>query len=290
MAFPPDAFLIGAQKAGTTTLAFLLDQHPRVTVSSPKETHYLTGNWDRGLDWYRRCFDGPEDTVFLDATPSYTSAPVPGSPGYTGLSGDDPRPRVPERMHRLNPSARLIYSLRDPVTRTYSSYWHEVRAGRERRPFAEAIRSMPLYLSASDYGFQIERYLDHFPREQLLFVEFEELARDSVGVARRCLTFLGIGADRFAPSLAAARNPSYRYNRVGRILASVAPSKAALVAASRAVRTIVPERYHWAVRAMIARDVPPMNDDDRAFLADYFRERNRRLRTLTGLALAQWQV
>ena len=67
MSFPPEAFLIGAEKAGTTMLLHLFDQHPGITVSEPRITDYFTSNWDKGLDWYRACFVGPPESVFLDA-------------------------------------------------------------------------------------------------------------------------------------------------------------------------------------------------------------------------------
>lgn len=41
MPFPPEVFLIGAQKAGTTTLAYLLSQHPNICVAKNKEPHFF---------------------------------------------------------------------------------------------------------------------------------------------------------------------------------------------------------------------------------------------------------
>ena len=54
--FPPQAYLIGAEKAGTTTLAFLLNQHADIQLAESKEPNYFTYEWDRGIDWYRSCF------------------------------------------------------------------------------------------------------------------------------------------------------------------------------------------------------------------------------------------
>src|SRR3569833_1019554 len=73
--FPPQAFIIGAQKSGTTSLAYLLDQHPMIGLATPKEPDFLTVNWDRGLDWYRACFREPKE-ILIDASVSYTMAEV----------------------------------------------------------------------------------------------------------------------------------------------------------------------------------------------------------------------
>jgi hypothetical protein len=65
MSFPPESYLIGAQKAGTTTLAYLLDQHPHVTVARTKEPHFFTDNWDRGLGWYKKQFPDSPDACYI---------------------------------------------------------------------------------------------------------------------------------------------------------------------------------------------------------------------------------
>ena len=64
MAFPPEALIIGAMKAGTTSLASWLDHHPKVTLSRPKEAAYFTRDWERGLRWYEDKFAGRADPFF----------------------------------------------------------------------------------------------------------------------------------------------------------------------------------------------------------------------------------
>ena len=89
MAFPPQAFIIGAQRSGTTSLAFLLNQHPMIALAEPKEPNFLTMNWENGIDWYRSCFSR-EDAILLDASVSYSMAKIVDfhqlSDGFLGLS------------------------------------------------------------------------------------------------------------------------------------------------------------------------------------------------------------
>ncbi|MGL5835461.1 MAG: sulfotransferase domain-containing protein, partial [Waterburya sp.] len=66
MPFPPEVYLIGAQKAGSTTLAYLLSQHPDICIAKNKEPHYFTGNSSKSWAWYQQQFLNQEKTICLD--------------------------------------------------------------------------------------------------------------------------------------------------------------------------------------------------------------------------------
>jgi hypothetical protein len=285
MAFPPEAYLIGAQKAGTTTLAFLLDQHPDITLSRPKEPRFFTRNWDKGLDWYRARFTGPEETIFIDATPGYGSLPVPCPPAPAPAAAD-PRGEVVRRIHDLRPDARFLYILRDPVGRTYSAYWHRVRAGEERRPFRAAILADSIYLRTSCYAAQIKAYLTLFPLEAFHIVTFEDLREDATAVARSCFRFLGVDPG-FAPVPEAAKNVSYTYAPAVAPLAALGGDAAKRVL--RAVKTLTPRRLRPFAQRLITRSIPPLDDADRRFLVEVFRAPNRELEDLLGRTFPRWQ-
>ncbi len=290
MAFPPEAYLIGAQKAGTTTLAYLLDQHPEITLSNPKEPEFFTANRSRDLDWYRNRFHGPPDTIYLDASPSYAAAPVPGHGGATAEDAiHDPRTGVPARIRALRPDAKFIYLLRDPVTRTYSAYWHAVRAGEEHRPFREAVESDPIYLSASDYCAQLQLYLRHFSLSSFHFVLFEELRNDPIHTAHQCFKFLGAQLDNFTTNFNEPINISYTYNVAGLLLTKLFPSTAHLKSFVSRVKLMLPAGVRPIVRGIFTKSIPRMESADRRFLADYFRERNRALQRLAGVSIDGWQ-
>ncbi|HKJ72023.1 MAG TPA: sulfotransferase domain-containing protein [Gammaproteobacteria bacterium] len=280
MPFPPDVYLIGAQKAGTTTLAALLDRHPGISVSVPKEPHFLTQHRGRGLDWYRACFPERQDKLFVDASTSSAGAPLEDTPA----ARRSPLAGVPERIHSLRPDARFIYLLREPVARTYSAYWHDVRAGQERRPFREALAGDGSYVRVSDYAGQLERFLAHFPLEAFLILRFEDLRRDPAGTANACFDFLGLAPVTFGADAAAARNRSYTYNRLGRLLTAAVPGRGGLKTASRAARRVLPGRVYNAAGRLFTRGIPPMDGADRERLEAYFRPRNRAFRELTGMA------
>lgn len=284
MAFPPEAYLIGAQKAGTTTLAELLDQHPRIALSRPKEPNYYSANWERGPAWYRKRFPTQDGFIFLDATTAYSIAPVSCPPAPEPAN---PRADVPRRIHATRPDAKFIYVLRDPVTRTYSHYCNRVRIGAERRTFREAILASSIYLGTSYYAAQIRAYLAYFPLESFLVLSFDEFCEDPVVAARACYGFLGAEPNDFTPRFDGARNTSYALTDAGRIIVHAMPGRIrrSLV---RAATRFLPRPIERGLRRILTRDVPAMSSEDRAFLIEVFREPNRELEELVGRRFERW--
>src|SRR4051812_23135116 len=102
----PNLLVIGAAKAGTTSLWHYLDAHPSVFMAPAKELHFfdLDENWNRGIPWYAEHFAGSESSpVVGEATPGYTRYPH--------------RPHAAARAAATVPDARLIYLVRDPIER-----------------------------------------------------------------------------------------------------------------------------------------------------------------------------
>jgi hypothetical protein len=192
----PSFLLIGAMKSGTTTLYWYLREHPDVFMASPKEPNFFNDHWHRGVGWYERLFAGAGATRARgEASVRYASYPD--------------GPECPSRIASVIPDVRLLYVVRDPIARMRSHYLHEVAALRERRPVEQALRENHIYLDLSLYATQLERYLDHFPREQLLVVRAEDLFRDPSLVLPRVYGFIGVDPS-FEP-----RSPGRRDNETG---------------------------------------------------------------------------
>jgi hypothetical protein len=184
----PTFLIIGTMKGGTTSLYNYLSGHPQVFMSTTKELHYFVAekNLSRGQGWYGRNFrDAGDATAVGEASPDYTKYPI-----YDG---------VPERIADTVPRVKLLYVIRNPLDRIRSHYLHDVARGRERRPISEAVLENMHYLAPSRYALQIERYLQHFPREQLLIITSEALRSDRRTTMRRVHDFLGVDADWSAP-------------------------------------------------------------------------------------------
>jgi hypothetical protein len=176
--------VIGAQKCGTTSLHYYLDQHPEISMARAKELNFFVaeGRWAKGVDWYAAQFD-PDSPVRGESSPSYTNCPIHGG--------------VPARMHSVVPNAKLVFVVRDPLERIISQYVHDYSAGKEDRPLGEAlagdISSHP-YIVRSKYFFQLDQYLPYFSPERILVLAQEDLLNDRARTMRRAFDFLGVDA------------------------------------------------------------------------------------------------
>jgi hypothetical protein len=286
MPFPPTVYLIGAQKAGTTFLSFLLDQHPQIVLSKPKEPDFYTRNYDKGLGWYRDKFEytGPE--ILIDASTSYTAAHVDNNITKAERKSSN-LDNVPERIHSISPDARFIYILRNPVERTYSSYWHDVRQGNEHRPFMDAIQKDSSYLRISNYAAQLEKYFHYFPKEAFCIVFFEELKKTPVAIAQQCFHFLGLN-DEIELTLDRGRNKSFVYhgymNYINRILSPIGGLNYFVTK----TKPFVTKSLIQYVSKLITKEIPEIKPHDKQYLIEYFKEKNRMLEELIGKKIDKW--
>jgi hypothetical protein len=272
-AFPPRLYLIGAQKAGTTTLAFLLDQHPDIALSDPKEPGYFVDPDAKGLEWYRGCFPAKLPAMLLDASTGYTM--------MAAQSGADDS--VPLRIKAAAPDARFIYVLRDPVDRTISAYWHDKRAGHDLGDLRDAVDSVPFYVDVSFYHTQITQYLKHFPRDRFLFVGFDELSRDPVGVANRCIAFAGLDPAKGRLKFEEPKNQSFQFNGIGRIFFNLFPDERAASKFVGLVKSLTPSFVHRLAKSLMTKPTTETESTDRGWLAQRFADENRRMEELTGI-------
>lgn len=196
----PDFVIIGAQRAGTTSLYSHLTKNPSVIRAQCKEIHYFDVNPHRPRWWYRAHFprrsqieDGfDERRITGEATPRYLYHP-----------GAD------ERLHALLPNAKLIVLLRNPAERALSHYFflygkdaplHELREAVERE--AEAlVRGVAAtdrgesYLRRGIYVEQLERWLRLFPRSQMLVLQSERFSAETRETMESVFRFLEIRVD-----------------------------------------------------------------------------------------------
>jgi len=191
----PSFLVIGAMKAGTTSLHHYLASHPRVFMSSPKELRFFSGeNWHRGLGWYEDHFAGSEGaTAVGETSPAYSQADI--------------FPEAAPRIAEVLPGVRLVYLVREPVARMASMYLHLAAIGRESRPAAEALDGDPVYLNSSRYRWQIDHHLPLVGRDRVLVITSEDLRdrrRQTLGAT---LSFLGIDGDE-ALDLGREHHPS----------------------------------------------------------------------------------
>lgn len=268
----PSFLVIGAQKAGTSSLHRYLARQRDVHMSSPKELDFFVEerNWSRGLGWYEAHFDGAGDSRVRaagESSPLY--AMYPAFPG------------VPERIATTLPDVRLVYLVRDPIERLRSHYRHVVAEDGERRSLDAVARDDSGLIAFSLYGMQLERYLEHVPEDRILVLPAEWLREHRGRAVREVLAFVGAdpGALDAEPVDEAHRSDEKRRPRRG-----LAPLSRAAGRLPGALRGPV-ERL--ATRPMTGVDttIPPPLERElrRQFRADLPLVRRLVDRDLTGL-------
>jgi hypothetical protein len=179
----PNFLIIGAMKAGTTSMHYYIGDHPQVFMPRANDLNFFIEemNWSKGWAWYEEQFAGAGDAIAVgEVSPGYSFHPV--------------RKGVPARIAASLPEARLIYIVRHPIERMRSQWVHRALRGMERRPLDRALLDDPRYLDRSRYGMQVAEYLRHFPRDQLFIVVTEQLATSQAAIMRGVYDFLGVDA------------------------------------------------------------------------------------------------
>ncbi len=202
----PNFLIIGAQKAGTTSLYAYLCKHPHISSAFKKEVHYFDLNYSKGTNWYRSFF--PLTKTLHKYKPSFITGEA--SPQYMF------HPHSISRIIKDLPDIKIIILLRNPIFRTFSHYQHQVRVGREKLTFEEAIENeesrlineldkmkeneyynsykylMFSYIKRSIYHSQLKDILSQFKREDVLVIQSERFNEFPQEVYTKVLSFLGL--------------------------------------------------------------------------------------------------
>ena len=177
----PDFLIIGACKAGTTTVWRYLQRHPRIFLLDSKEPDFFSRKerYDQGIDWYKTLFaEARPDQLCGEASTTYSRWPHLGD--------------VPTRIARAAPTVKLIYMMRHPVDRTYSDYCQRMRMPVPRLTFEEALQRDRMFTDTSLYMMQIEKFLERFPRELLLPILLDDLSDEPRATLDTVQRFLGL--------------------------------------------------------------------------------------------------
>lgn len=210
-----DFTIIGAQKAGTSSLFQYLRRHPQLHIPRGKEIPFFSQDdrYERGYDSFvKEFFSGaPTENLWGTVSPQYMADPL-----------------APGRMHEMMPAVKLIAILRNPIHRALSHYKMAVRRSNEKRSFDQAVGELvneeaachartlrprddnaQCYLVWGEYARILSTYRSLFPREQIMAVFSEDLERTPREIYQSILRFLDVSPD-FLPD-----NLGRRYHQGG---------------------------------------------------------------------------
>jgi glycosyltransferase involved in cell wall biosynthesis len=294
----PNLFVVGAMKSGTTTAYEMLAASPDISMSAIKEPNHFcvdlfdhpdfpltrtvhrfaNTHWIRNDEQYSALFSGAHSRWAGEASTTYL---------YSEAAAKE--------IYRANPDARIIILLRNPIDRAYSEYLMNLSTGVTLEPFSKVIRDdfervraggtklFERYVFAGLYARQVKRYLDIFPKDQLLV---EIVDRPEIGFDRlseRLGDFLGVeigSVDQSAELTNSAKIATLP--RLNRLLYSTGMKGA--------ISRLAPNRFKGAMKRNYYR--PAENDEmdaqDRAFLADVFGPDIEQLAKLLGEDIGFW--
>jgi hypothetical protein len=231
----PSFLIVGAAKAGTTSLFLYLSGHPQIAQPLRKEINFFTSRQKRSLSWYLAHFPRVDSV-----SPGVITGEA--SPAYLADHAS------PERVASVLPDAKIIALLRNPVARAISHYHHDIKNNvREARNFADylvvegaelqpqltsrlvselghATRPIdpspkelwpPIYIRQGLYADQLSNWLKHFSRDRMLILKGEDLFANPRDVYARTLEFLGL--EFFDPGPMKAHNVG-RYGNVDPVI------------------------------------------------------------------------
>ncbi|XP_068141358.1 heparan sulfate glucosamine 3-O-sulfotransferase 6 [Drosophila tropicalis] len=180
----PSTLIIGVKKSGTRALLEFIRLHPDVRAAG-SEVHFFDRHYQRGLRWYRHHMPYTiEGQITMEKTPSYFVTK-----------------EVPQRVHHMNVSTKLLIVVRDPVTRAISDYTQAASKKADMKRFEQLAFVNGSYsvvdtnwgpVKIGVYARYLERWLLYFPLSQLLFISGERLIMDPAYEIGRVQDFLGL--------------------------------------------------------------------------------------------------
>ena len=274
----PNFLIIGAPKAGTTSLYDYLRAHPDVFMPALKEPRFFgyegaseagdRKKWPvQSQEEYAALFKGvTRETAVGEATPHYLIYP-----------------QAARRIREALPEARLIASLRNPIDRAYSVYQMNLRNKDTNAgiPFAQVIETDPNLQEG--YHDRLARYFDLFPRAQMKIVLLDDLEAEPKRTVQDLFAFLGVDPG-FTPDLSRISNPGGLPK--SRLLHRVMNDRRMREAARR----LLPARATERLKDLRSRNLQKktMAPEDRAAGLRFYEADIRATGKLIGRDLSHW--
>ena len=179
----PNLVILGAQKSGTTSLHHYLDQHPDIFMSKPIKEPGFFLNEKNAISLMKKVginINSRKDLLDNHMINGYDNEKYFGdSSTYYTLGKRSRQQNIPKRMRQMiGPNkAKFIYLLRDPIKRLESNYLHMIQKKyiRDDVTFKTYLKMFPDAILTSMYSYQLDHYLQFFPKNSFLILLFEEL-------------------------------------------------------------------------------------------------------------------
>ena len=309
----PTFLIVGAVKAGTTSLHEYLQMHPEVYMSPVKETnHFSDGdmlfehfNVDYKQDVnvnLEKYLEGPLDKKihiahvrtfqqYVQLYRNVTNQKAIGevSNSYLYL------PNTATTIKQVLPDVKIVMILRNPVERLYSQYLMNLKLGKiiERDLLKEIASDQAkpikgwgvshLYLEVGNYYEQVKRYYDNFPAQNIKVILFDDFKKDAAGTMRDLFHFLGVD-ENFALDM------SQRYNEAGMPRFGKLNYWLTQIGVYGLVKKIFSPELKEKIKSIIYTkdNIPKITPQEKTHLQNYYRNDIEALAKLLNRDLSAW--
>ncbi len=293
MSRPIDVMIVGAQKAGTTSLLRYLGEHPECITHPQKEfaffvdSHEYNNNYNQAFNKYF-----PNKTIPLNLKIVAKSA---------GLYANE---NAIKRLYDHNPKCELIIILRNPVERAYSSYLMEKNYGSAKFEFSELPELMKEHKENDEswgfnffieYGFyakHLNNIYKYFPKEQVYVILYDELKNHTLKVCQDIFNIINID-NLFQPNVEVKHNVTQKmYSQFyARVTKHILKKKGVF---RRLFLKIIPtnKAYKFGEKLRLINKKngknSEMNDSEKKYLITFYKQHNDELEKIIKCDLSDW--
>ncbi len=299
----PNLFIPGAAKCATTSLHDYLGQHPDIFMSTVKEPHFFS-----------------DDAYFLEGLHEYAKL-FEGGKGFT-IRGESSQcymifPNAAARIKECIPDPRFIFIFRNPVDRAYSHYWWIKGVGYENEEFRDAFLSsmhrepdpgvqtrygyrgmrveLKYYYQFGCYGMWLEQFVQWFGKEKILVISTESLRDRPMDTLNQCTSFLGVKPFETVDTTMSNETIILKNPKLYKMWADIDHARV------KGLRRMLPTSVKLFLRKIKLRSTELLGalletnkkaaalaKEERAWVAEYYRDDVKNLRNLTGKRFAEW--
>ncbi len=284
-----DVMIVGAQKAGTTSLLRYLGEHPQCVAHPQKEFAYFldskeyNDNYEKAFEKYYSEQKIEDGSLIIAKSASLSS-----------------RESAIKLLYEHNPKCEIVFILRDPVERAYSSYWMEKNAGSVNYEFDNIVNIMKdpnrweydVFLRFGMYSEHLKYIYKYFPKDQVNFVFFEDLKNNAAAVCRTLFTKFKIDT-QFVPNIEVKHNQTVR-NRSSLYSKLVVKALRKQSVIRKVTAPIIPKHRSYKFGNLL-RDLNktketylPMSENVVKALNDFYKPYNTALAELIDTDLTFW--
>ena len=278
-------FIVGAPKAGTTSLFHYLNTHPEIKMSSAKEPNYFSDKelFDQGLYYGTSRIDTLQKYNSLFSGRKKEKLMGESSVSYLYYS------EVPKRIKVYNTDSKIIVMLRNPVDRAFSHYLMDYRLGLTSESFeSEFNKKIGLkfqqYFLLGNYSSQVKRYIDVFGRENIHFIWYSDFKKNTSLELEKVFDFLSLNTNYCIDFNKVHNSFSMPKNNIVRKIYSIIWLRKVLV-------SLIPSTFISLIKSILFNkgNKPKISVEVRNSVSLYFEKDIEILEKLLSINLEKWK-